>query len=65
MSHKASYKGDRAEALRLVRIANRYVSDVPRICPVCVQGRQDAAAIALHNLCAAKYGCRSYKAVGL
>jgi hypothetical protein len=60
MSHKASYKGDRAEALRLVRIANRYVSDVPRICPVCDEGRRDAAAIASHNIIAAARGCRSY-----
>ena len=34
--------------------------DLPTLCPVCWDKRTDAAAIALHNLCAARYGCRSY-----
>lgn len=37
--------------------------DLPRKCPVCQEGRKDAAAIAVHNTKAAADGCRSYEAV--
>lgn len=37
--------------------------DLPRKCPVCVEGRKDAEAVKVHNLKAATDGCRSYDRV--
>lgn len=34
--------------------------DLPRKCPVCVEGRKDAEAVKVHNLKAASDGCRAY-----
>lgn len=33
---------------------------LPKRCPVCSEGRTDAAAIATHNEIAAASGCRAY-----
>ena len=38
--------------------------DLPKRCPVCAEGRKDAAAIATHNVMAAAIGCRVYVGVG-
>lgn len=38
----------------------RDLSDLPTRCPVCVDKRTDAAAVATHNLVASQTGCRSY-----
>lgn len=38
----------------------RDLPDVPKRCPVCEEGRKDAAAIAVHNLSASQTGCRRY-----
>jgi len=41
----------------------RELPDVPRVCPVCDNGRKDAEAVKVHNLKASSDGCRSYERV--